>query len=141
MRELVIILLVAIMLVWCTLASAVIAQVPGPAASDSAIDRHALVNRHNITTNKPDPLTPLSVGNGEFAFTADITGLQTFPEFHEKGMPLHTMAQWGWHSFPNPQKYKMEDVLDRTIITDARCRTCLRRIFGQEKISRERNRQ
>jgi len=27
----------------------------------------------------PDPLTPLSVGNGEFAFTADITGLQTYP--------------------------------------------------------------
>ena len=36
------------------------------------IDRYALVTRHNVTIEKPDPLTPLSVGNGEFAFTADI---------------------------------------------------------------------
>ncbi|MHC4646991.1 MAG: hypothetical protein ACYTBJ_15960, partial [Planctomycetota bacterium] len=43
------------------------------------IDRYALVSRHNPVIRKPDPLSPLSVGNGEFAFTADITGLQTFP--------------------------------------------------------------
>ena len=71
----------------------------------SKIDRHALVTRHNIVLTNADALTPLSVGNGEFAFTADVTGLQTFPEFHEKGMMLSTMSQWGWHSFPNPQKY------------------------------------
>ncbi|UCD52416.1 MAG: hypothetical protein JSW27_07215, partial [Phycisphaerales bacterium] len=45
------------------------------------IDRGSVVNRHNVTLTAPDPLTPLSVGNGEFAFNADITGLQTFPEF------------------------------------------------------------
>jgi len=55
--------------------------------SDARIDRLALVTRHNVTLTKADPLTPLSVGNGEFAFTADITGLQTFPEYHEKGTP------------------------------------------------------
>ena len=75
------------------------------------IDRHALVTRHNITLTNADPLTPISVGNGEFAFTADITGLQTFPEFHEKGMLLSTMSQWGWHSFPNPEKFTLQDVL------------------------------
>jgi hypothetical protein len=58
------------------------------ARADNAIDRHALVTRHNVTLDKPDPLTPLSVGNGEFAFTADITGLQTFPDYHQKGMSL-----------------------------------------------------
>ena len=79
--------------------------------SDEEIDRHALVTRHNVTIEKPDPLTPLSVGNGEFAFTADITGLQSFPEFHDKGMPLGTQSQWGWHSAPNTNNYKMSDVL------------------------------
>ena len=76
------------------------------------IDRFALVTRHNITLTKPDPLTPLSVGNGEFAFTADITGLQTFPGYYEKGVPLGTLSQWGWHSLPNPQGYRMADILE-----------------------------
>ncbi len=79
---------------------------------DSRIDRFALVTRHNVTLTKPDPLTPLSVGNGEFAFTADVTGLQTFPAYYEKGMPLGTLSQWGWHSLPNPQGYRMADVLE-----------------------------
>ena len=42
------------------------------------IDRKALVTRHNPVLHQLDPLSPLSIGNGEFAFTADITGLQTF---------------------------------------------------------------
>lgn len=66
------------------------------------IDRSALVRRHNPVLRKLDPMSPLSLGNGEFAFTADITGLQTFPREHENSMPLCTMSQWGWHSFPLP---------------------------------------
>ncbi len=69
-----------------------------PATSDGgrggAIDRQALVTRHNVVLSKPDPLTPLSIGNGEFAFTADITGLQTFPEYHRQGIPLGAYSQW-----------------------------------------------
>ena len=76
------------------------------------IDRQALVTRHNVTLDKPDPLTPLTVGNGGFAFTADITGLQTFPQYHEQGMSLTTQSQWGWHSLPNPQGYKLADALE-----------------------------
>lgn len=68
------------------------------APSGHRIDRRALVRRHSIIINKSDPLTPLSVGNGEFAFTADITGLQTFPEYHQQGMALGTQSQWGWKS-------------------------------------------
>ena len=64
-----------------------------------AIDRKKLVRRHNPVLRKPDPRTPLSIGNGEFAFTADITGLQTFMEEY-RVVPLCTMSQWGWHSFP-----------------------------------------
>jgi hypothetical protein len=74
------------------------------------IDRRALVRRHNITITRPDPLTPLSVGNGEFAFTVDITGLQTFPDFHARDMPLGTQSQWGWHSMPNPQRFTLDEV-------------------------------
>ena len=85
--------------------------VAAPVIPAANIDRHALVARHQVILTNADPLTPLSVGNGEFAFTADITGLQTFPEFHEAGMLLSTMSQWGWHSFPNPEKFTLKDVL------------------------------
>src|SRR5262252_4204413 len=66
----------------------------------SVIDRVALVARHNPVLHGIDPLSPLSLGNGEFAFTADITGLQTFPGMYENAMPLCTMSQWGWHTTP-----------------------------------------
>ncbi len=83
---------------------------PQSFASDTPpIDRETLVKRHNPTAQKLDPLSPFSVGNGEFAFTADITGLQTFPEAYEDGIALHTQSQWGWHSAPNPSGYKLTD--------------------------------
>ena len=65
-----------------------------------SIDRKVLVQRHNPVLRQLDPLSPLSLGNGEFAFTADITGLQTLPEAYENAMPLCTMSQWGWHTKP-----------------------------------------
>lgn len=34
--------------------------------AESLIDRKALVSRHNPSIHKLDPLSPLSVGNGEF---------------------------------------------------------------------------
>jgi hypothetical protein len=42
------------------------------------IDRQALVRWHNPVVTRFDPFSALSVGNGELAFTADVTGLQTF---------------------------------------------------------------
>jgi hypothetical protein len=66
----------------------------------SPIDRRALVQRHNPVLHDFDPRAPLSVGNGEFAFTADITGLQSFPQLYDRQMPLCTMSQWGWHTAP-----------------------------------------
>jgi len=73
------------------------------------IDREALVNRHTVKVQAFDSLASLSVGNGEFAFTVDATGLQTFPALYEQGVPLGTQAQWGWHSFPNVEGYKPEE--------------------------------
>src|SRR5215204_3639798 len=66
------------------------------------IDRFALVSRHNPVLTKIEPLSPLSVGNGEFAFTCDVTGLQTFADEYKDAMPLCTMSQWGWHTKPMP---------------------------------------
>jgi len=85
----------------------------GPAGRDSArpIDRHALINRHDPVNKTVDPLAALSVGNGRFAFTVDITGLQSFPEAYDKGIPLGTESQWGWHSFPNSNHYRFDQTL------------------------------
>lgn len=75
------------------------------------IDRQSLVNRHKVQVTAFDSLSSLSLGNGNFAFTVDITGLQTFPERYSKGVPLGTQSQWGWHSFPNTQNYRFEETL------------------------------
>jgi protein-glucosylgalactosylhydroxylysine glucosidase len=71
-------------------------------AHSRKIDRAILVTRHNPRLAKLDPLSPLTLGNGEFAFTSDVTGLQTLPQEYEQAMPLCTMSQWGWHSAPAP---------------------------------------
>jgi len=83
-----------------------------PAAALSApIDRHALVTRHNPTITAIDKSAPFMVGNGTFAFTADITGLQTFPEQYSSLVPMATMAQWAWHSFPNPKGFTLDQAM------------------------------
>src|SRR5689334_21515891 len=79
--------------------------------AQSAINRQAVVRRHTIQINKADSLASLTIGNGQFAFTADITGLQTFPAYYEKGVPLGTQSEWGWHSFPNTEKYTRDEAL------------------------------
>ena len=76
------------------------------AKTTSKIDRVALVSRHNPVLRKIEPLSPLSVGNGEFAFTCDVTGLQTFDDEYKNAMPLCTMSQWGWHTKPMPENLR-----------------------------------
>ena len=75
------------------------------------IDRRALLARNNPHVTAIDPLASLSVGNGRFAFTADVTGLQTFPERYSKGVPLGTQSQWGWHRFANPENLRFDETL------------------------------
>ena len=29
---------------------------------------------------------------------------------YENGIPLGTHSDWGWHSFPNPENYTLDDV-------------------------------
>lgn len=71
------------------------------------IDRLALVSRNNVVVVQPDTLASLSVGNGEFAFTTDVTGLQTFYSEYENGVTLGTQSNWGWHTFPNTENYQV----------------------------------
>jgi hypothetical protein len=69
-------------------------------AAGIRIDRHALVARHNIQWNEPSGQIPL--GNGEFCFNVDATGLQTFGG--------NSMSHWGWHSFPLPEGWMPDRV-------------------------------
>jgi hypothetical protein len=80
-------------------------------AGAGAVDRRARVARHSPVIRSFDPWAPLSVGNGGFAFTADATGLQTFPAAYRE-LPLATQAEWGWHSFPNPSGFRLADALE-----------------------------
>ncbi len=72
----------------------------------SPIDRKKLVRRHNPLFREWNPRSPLTVGNGDFAFTADFTGLQSLIETAPGDVPLCTMSQKGFHSYPDaPQGY------------------------------------
>lgn len=67
------------------------------------IDRRAVVSRHNPEIRDPNLHGPTQVGNGEFAFGFDISGLQTFSD------NANTMSNWGWYRFPLPQGQTPED--------------------------------
>jgi hypothetical protein len=77
-------------------------------AAPRRVDRHALVTRHNIVLHQFDADNPLTVGNGQFAFTVDATGLQTFPEAFEQTIPLGTLSDWGWHTIPNTNGWSID---------------------------------
>ena len=79
------------------------------AAHIAGIDRRALVRRHNPHIQKLDPFSALTVGNGNFAFTGDVTGLQTFIETYRLDFPLCTCAHWGWHTTPAAPGIRAED--------------------------------
>jgi len=101
------------------------------------IDRERLVRRHNPVLTAPHPTDVLTVGNGDIAMTVDLTGLQTFPEFHELQpdpdriphdgstglpereprpfsrddfqIPLRTQSTWGWYSTRSNLPHRPED--------------------------------
>jgi protein-glucosylgalactosylhydroxylysine glucosidase len=82
-------------------------------ATDAAepIDRRALVSRHNVVHRTAAPEHFLQVGNGEFAYAFDVTGMQTLDRTFEHPIPLHTMSNWGWHSFPNEGGFTYDQTL------------------------------
>jgi hypothetical protein len=86
---------------------------PAAAFAAKGIDRQALVTRHNVVLTQLDLERPLQVGNGEFAFGMDATGLQTFA-------PFNTMSQWGWNSSPLPAGEKLSDFQGQVVETHGR---------------------
>lgn len=71
------------------------------------MDRKEIVQRHNPELHKWDPVSPLSVGNGEFAFSVDMTGLQSFPGQYE--VPLGTQSNWSWHYTGGHDRFSAQD--------------------------------
>ncbi|MGB7207168.1 MAG: hypothetical protein WBD27_00775 [Pyrinomonadaceae bacterium] len=106
----------------------------GSSAPPAKINRYALVSRHNPVMRKLDPLSPLSVGNGEFAFTCDVTGLQTFPDEYANAMPLCTMSQWGWHTKPLPDHLKGKELKLTEYDTNGRKVGYMTTKTGQEEL-------
>jgi hypothetical protein len=86
----------------------------------AAINRREVVSRHAVIVTEPHPEHVLTVGNGDFAYTADITGMQTFTAFHDQAVAIRegrtavntaTMTSWGWHEMPNPEGFVLEDAM------------------------------
>ncbi len=75
----------------------------------ASIDREAVLFRNNPIITEADPLASLTVGNGHFCTTVDVTGMQTYVDDYKQGIPLCAMSDWGWHSFPNTQGLKPAD--------------------------------
>ncbi|KZW01486.1 hypothetical protein EXIGLDRAFT_738493 [Exidia glandulosa HHB12029] len=73
-------------------------------AAASSIDRRAVVTRYNPVRTNTSPDTPLQIGNGNFAFSAGIDGLQTF-------QPWSIMSTWGWKNDTLPPNRTLDDVL------------------------------
>ncbi|KAM0329493.1 hypothetical protein ACHAQA_004802 [Verticillium albo-atrum] len=61
-----------------------------------AVAQH-IVTENNIVRTKiiNNETTPLQVGNGNFAFGVDTTGMQTY-------LPFNTMSVWAWHNDTEP---------------------------------------
>ncbi|MBO4808188.1 MAG: glycoside hydrolase family 65 [Lachnospiraceae bacterium] len=67
------------------------------------IHRENLIRQFNPVLNHIDADSPFTVGNGSFAFTADVTGMQTFYDMYSDKCPLLTMATEAWHRTPNSE--------------------------------------
>ena len=83
------------------------------------IDRKRLVDRHRVTVTRPARDAVFTVGNGDFAYSTDATGMQSFTRFHDQSEPgdgetvvaTPTMSNWGWHEMPNPEGFVLADAM------------------------------
>lgn len=91
------------------LASAILVVASIATANAEKIDRKSVLERNNPKVTNADPLNSLSVGNGHFATTVDVTGMQSYPLNYQQGVPLCSMSDWGWHSFPNTENLRHEE--------------------------------
>ncbi|TCT16036.1 hypothetical protein EDC18_10250 [Natranaerovirga pectinivora] len=85
------------------------------------IDRKKLILKHNPKLQKVVFQSPLTVGNGSIAFTADVTGMQSlYEEQKNADVPLLTMSDWGWHT-TLAEGSKKKFTLDDLVMTEYDC--------------------
>lgn len=105
----------------------------------AGVDRHALVRGHNPVITDAHATEVLTVGNGDIALSVDISGLQSFPAFHEikpdprrvvrdglSGLPpqrsrvfdrddfqipLRTQSTWGWYETRPTRAFDLEETV------------------------------
>ncbi|KAF2714157.1 hypothetical protein K504DRAFT_462589 [Pleomassaria siparia CBS 279.74] len=75
--------------------------------AESKIDREAIVRQFNLKLNQSHAYSPVQVGNGNFAFGVDVTGLQTF-------VPHNTLSSWAWHNSSLPTTPNQTAITDYT---------------------------
>ncbi|GIK07145.1 hypothetical protein Aspvir_002800 [Aspergillus viridinutans] len=73
----------------------------------SRINRREVVRRFNPVRTNLSSTTPIQVGNGNFAFGADITGLQTI-------LPYNILSSWSWVNDSLPTEPGQDDPSDFT---------------------------
>lgn len=101
------------------------------------VDRRGLVRKHNTVLSEAHPADTFTVGNGDIAMTVDLSGLQTFPAFHELRpdperviddgsdglpeqrqrpfdrddfqIPLRSQSTWGWYSTRARREYSLDE--------------------------------
>ncbi|KPM36168.1 hypothetical protein AK830_g10392 [Neonectria ditissima] len=90
-----------------------------PTFASADINRRAIVESFNVVRTKlPEVVnnetTPLQVGNGDFAFNVDNTGMQTL-------IPFNTLSSWGWHKDKLPENgEKLSDYQGVAVTTHGR---------------------
>ncbi|WP_205600720.1 glycoside hydrolase family 65 [Gracilibacillus sp. YIM 98692] len=72
------------------------------------MDRKRIVKKHHPIVTGVEKDAPLSIGNGNFGFSVDVTGLQSFPDAYET--PLGTQSNWGWHHTGGKNQYTDQDI-------------------------------
>ncbi len=94
------------------------------ASDKKAIDRKALVNRHNITNAGIEDI--LALGNGKFCFGIDATGMQTFGG--------NIMCDWAWHSYPLPYGITMNDIPETGTIETGKLLGPMKKVAAKREV-------
>ncbi|KAI1642014.1 uncharacterized protein F4817DRAFT_363329 [Daldinia loculata] len=80
------------------------------------INRQDIVSKYNVKRERliDNNTTPLQVGNGNFAFNIDNTGMQTI-------LPFNTLSSWAWHNDSLPRgNERVSDYYGVAMITHGR---------------------
>ena len=70
--------------------------------------KKAFIQNFDVFHERMDIENPLTIGNGNFAFTSDVTGLQTFYEQYNS-IPLGTMTNFIWAKQKGTGKYPFQE--------------------------------